>query len=366
MKVLFIISSLDGGGAERIVSFMSSFWAKKGWNSSVLTLSDNTIRYPLDKRVNFYPLNMSYPSSSLIESLCANIRRISKLRKKIREINADVIIAFMEPTTITAILAAWGTGIPVLVADRIDPKFYNHGKTWRFLRNITYPFGRYLVVQTQNVVKHYPIYLRKQAVVIPNLVWIKSVLATSEAKEICSYGRLVHQKGFDVLIRAFAGIADEYPDWNLVIWGEGSEKENLKKLVKLLGLNNRVSFPGFGTVHDILNDASIFVLSSRYEGFPNTLLEAMAYGLPVISTDCPSGPNEIVKDGETGLLVKVDNIQELQGALRKLIDDPVIRKRMGEAASADVMNRFHPAKILARWEELIKLSLSSRNRNFLK
>jgi len=174
------------------------------------------------------------------------------------------------------------------------------------------------------------------------------------AKSIVAVGRLHQQKGFDVLIEAFSKCVRKHPGWRLVIFGEGPEREMLESLVSRLGLEGKVSLPGrVRNPERVIGAAEIFVLSSRYEGFPNALLEAMTCGLPVIATDCHSGPAEIIRDGEDGLLVPVEDSGTISGVLIRLMDDPDERNRLGGNARTSV-ERFSLPNVMEKWEDLIR------------
>jgi len=166
-------------------------------------------------------------------------------------------------------------------------------------------------------------------------------------------GRLVHQKGFDALVRAFARVAPDQPDWDLVIVGEGPLRAALLSLARELGIGDRLSLPG--VVPDLarrMASGGLFVLSSRYEGFPNVLLEAMSCGMAVVSTDCPSGPSEIVRDGHDGVLVPVDDVSAMARVMARLMADGPERSRLGGNA-LEVRERFSMASVMARWDHLV-------------
>jgi glycosyltransferase involved in cell wall biosynthesis len=177
---------------------------------------------------------------------------------------------------------------------------------------------------------------------------------------LVAVGRLVPQKGFDLLLRAFARLSSRHPEWNLVIWGEGPERANLERLREELCLTEASSLPGnHPRIYEALAESDLFVLSSRFEGFPNALCEAMAVGLPVVSFECPSGPAQIIRPGLDGVLVPPEDINGLEQALDRLMSDPALRVSMGTKAR-DVIERFSLEQILARWEVCIEEVLSPR------
>jgi glycosyltransferase involved in cell wall biosynthesis len=190
--------------------------------------------------------------------------------------------------------------------------------------------------------------------VIPNPVDLPSPPPRAgEGRTLVAVGRLVDQKGFDLLLPAFARIAGVHPDWNLVIWGEGSGRAELEALRDRLGLADRVRMPGL-TRHpgEWVEDAALFVLSSRFESFGNVVTEAMAAGLPVVVTDCPWGPGEIVRHGVDGWLVPPEDVDALAGGLDRLIGDPTLRARLAAAAKRNV-RRFARDNVMAMWDDLV-------------
>jgi glycosyltransferase involved in cell wall biosynthesis len=253
-----------------------------------------------------------------------------------------------------------GTGIPVVVSERIDPSQHPIPWPWRLLRRLTYPRARAIVLQTRAAASYFPASWAGRIVVVPNPVPATSapgpggVRPRDGRRLIVGMGRLERQKGFDLMIRAFAAIAGERPDWDATILGDGPERGALAAAIAGAGMTERIALPGRESdAMGVLRRADLFVLSSRYEGFPNALCEAMACGLPVVAFDCRSGPAEIVRDGVDGLLVPAGDVGALASAMSKLTGDPERRRAMG-ARATEVSERFSIDGVAALWESVLE------------
>jgi len=359
MRITPVISSLSAGGAERVMSVMANYWAKKGWTVTLITLADiEDDFYELHPAVQRIALNVLAESPNPIIALRNNFRRIFALRRAISVSNPNVVISFIERTNILVLVATRGLGIPIVISERTSPKYHTIGRLWEKLRRLSYPWANMIVAQTKAVANWLtPIAKAAPITVIYNPI---SQIDTHyfleykyDSKTIVAMGRLSYQKGFDLLITAFSNLSKYHPDWKLVIYGEGEQRKVLEKQVIKLNLESKVLLPGrVKNSYKYLQHADLFVLSSRYEGFPNVLLEAMNCGLPVISFDCPSGPREIIRDGVDGVLVPAENVDALSHAMQELMEDQIKRTRIATKA-LEVQERFDIGNIMKQWEMLV-------------
>ena len=372
IKILIFIGSLTVGGAERVVVALSRYLVNQGYSVTVVTMNGmERDFYTLDDRVRRTCLGLAGENKGIVK-ITANIRRVMALRAVIKNEQPDVVLGMMTTEAILSILACLGLSTKVVVSERNYPDQKEVVTQWRILRKIIYGFADGHVAQTEKASQWLKEHTRsKTVVVIPNSIkWpipsAKPVIDPSELlkaddKIILAVGSLSRQKGFDLLVEAFSGICSEHPDWKLVILGEqgdkNSEKHQRKKIerqVKESGLSGRVHIPGrVGNVGDWYQRANLFVLSSRYEGFPNVVLEAMVAGCPCIAFDCDTGPRDIIENGVNGILVPAGDIKALACEMETLMKDSEVRSILGSRA-VQVRERFAEDRVLGMWENLIQ------------
>ncbi len=367
MRLTLVISSLSSGGAERVMSIMANYWVVKEWEITLLTFDDGTEPpfYDLDYRVCHIPLSIAGDSPNLFVSIWQNLKRIQILQSAIAQSKPDAVISFVDQVNVLTLLATRSLNIPVVVSERVDPALYSIGRIWEQLRRWTYPLADRLIVQTQGALSYFSSGRKTRVCVIPNPVVLpirgKDISdRLLVERSLMAMGRLTQQKGFDLLLQAFARLKDHYPEWTLTILGEGKLRTELESLRDSLGLCDRVHLPGVvKNPYKALVQADIFVMPSRFEGFPNALCEAMACGLPVISTDCPSGSREIIRDGVDGILVSNENVEALAAAMERLMSDEAERKRLSTRAP-EVLERFSLEKVMGMWEKLLAQVVEER------
>jgi len=389
MRITLVISTLEGGGAERVAVNMANYWAAKGWEITILTtdFGGQASGYSLHPRVrhldvgnprfNDLPLSSqaAAPLIGLINGCSPSERAvliplttdILKLRDAILSTAPEVVISYIDRTNVCVLAATRGLGLPVIVSEHCDPNENFIGAEWELLRRRLYPEASHVTVLTEEALDRFSSVVGIRGRVIPNAV-TPSVISSSDemapqknGRLLLAMGRLAHEKGFDLLLRAFALIAEKHPDWTLEILGEGPVRPFLESSVQRYGLAERVRLPGFTRrPFDAMRRADLFVLSSLDEGFPNVLLEAMACGIAVVSFDCPSGPRHIIRHGVDGILVPPRDARALAAALDRLMGDEAERKRLA-ARAPEVAERFGVEKVMSMWEELVFVSRRVRS-----
>lgn len=358
-SVLFVIPSMDCGGAERVLSLMANYWVNRGWSVSIVSLRsrEQFSFYPLDPRIGCINLITPRDELTLLSRLTNLSSRLCGLRKAVVGIHPDVVIAFLEWASVETLLALLGLRVPIVVSVRSDPRFDPPERKLRFLRSMLFPLSAAVVFQSTWAVSCFSKWIQRKAVVIPNAVQLPPAVIPEADRQrensIAAAGRLTQQKGFDILLSAFALISTRYPDWRLNIYGDGPDRTKLDQQIGRLGLESQASLRG--TTENLYRElcaSEIFVLPSRWEGFPNALCEAMALGLPVVASATSGAVPDIVHNQVNGILVTPANIQGLADALERLIRDSDLRQRLGSRA-AEIVDRYSVGGVMDEWTKLV-------------
>ena len=355
-KIAFLIPSLSSGGAERVVVSLANKFANK-FEVFLIVLNETKTVYDVDKEVNLIYLQEKYsPSNSLIKAITSNVIFVKKIVKTARKNQIDILIGFTTSVNILSIISSRFLKRPNLISERNNPEVYVPNIFWRILRNFCYPFTNGLIVQTDVIKGFYQKIIQESKIkIIPNPIdeTILSVRKDYSEREnvILTVGRLDANKNQRLLIEAFANL--NVVNWKLVIVGDGILREEYIKLTSSLGISDKVDFVGnISNVSDYYNKAKIFVFTSQSEGFPNALLEAMSFGLPCISTDCPSGPSEIIKNNENGYLIEVNNRIQLEGQMTNLMNNQRLCLEFSAKALLSI-DKYKLQEIYKHWEILI-------------
>ena len=368
MRITFVISSLQMGGAERAASLLCNHWAREGHHVHVFTF-DNPAQppfYALEPAVAHTPLGILRESRSLLQAVLNTFWRNSVIRRAIQGSRPDVVVSFMDTTNVRVLAATVGLAVPVIVSERTDPALHDIGRVWRLLRTLTYPLATAVVTQTHGALLALPRLIRGKGTIIGNAVQAPEKTQgqpqhTLPRPTILSVGRISSGKGFSTLLEAFATIAEQYPQWHLTLVGEGEARATLETRTKALALTERIHFLGASTqVGELLRQGDIFALASRYEGFPNALCEALAHGLPVVATDT-LGAKEVLRHEHNGLLTPVGEAAALGKALARLMGDGALRQHMA-SHGPEILLTHSVEQVSAQWINLLRQSEQGRKR----
>ncbi|WP_281972784.1 glycosyltransferase family 4 protein [Ruegeria faecimaris] len=349
MRVLFVQAGFGPGGAEKVIAMVSGHFARRGCAVHV-----TGFQMPTDGP--YFPMHLDV-ELSVAEKATGQASRITHIRSVIKKFRPDVVISFLTKVNVQTLLASVGTGIPVIISERNNPLRQDAHPLWAPLQGIAGIKAAKVVGLTHRGLADLPFTLRKKGMVIPNPILPFERVESSGTRrgvQLVAVGRLVRQKGFDMLLQAMQRIHSQAPDTRLIIYGEGSERENLQKLRDDLGLQSVARLPGNTIeVGEWAQRADILVATSRFEGFHNVVAEAAVSGIPVVSFDCDYGPSEFIQNGRNGYLVPVNDVSGLEQAVLKLIHEPDLRAQMSKV-SPTLKADLSPDQVFAQWDTLIR------------
>lgn len=342
MKVCFFYGNLLRGGAQRVMSGLANQFTAWGDEVILLTLDKGDSGYKLDPGVRVCGLDVAGDSGNRVDSLSRMGKTLKALRRWERRERPDVVICFSTHLSFQLLLAlSFCRGrCKMIASERANPAVVEkHALEHLEDRCLERLDG--FIFQTQRVSELFPQSLREKGRVIHNGLFSGDIPETvteysqRRFKSICAIGRLDYQKAYDTMIKAFAIFARQHPEHVLNIYGRGPDKlrKELQELAANLNVGGRVIFHGnLPDVLDRIKDDGMFLMTSRYEGMPNALIEAMACGLPCVCTDCDFGPGELIEDGVSGLLSPVDDTEAIAAAMARIADEPGLGEKLSRGA----------------------------------
>lgn len=358
MKILFYNYAMNMGGIERTIAGLANLLSREHEVIVTQFLSDRSF-YDLDEAVRYEPFGFTAQGNVLLRTY----KLYRKIRCLLKKERPDLVFCMSLTHLVLFCQAARGLDTVVIGAESANPLNDLSKRALRQRARSVCADG--FIFQTERAREAYPKKTARGSAVIANAIWNEDVLTPPQTlpqkmRQVVSVGRLEYVKGYDFLIEAFSRVCADFPDWNLVIYGEGTDRERLQTQIDTLGMQSRITLPG-RDLHAFskVRASEVFVLSSRSEGMPNTLLEAMACGVCCIAVDCPNGPREIVTDGVDGLLIESENVDAMEAALRRVMADADLRKTLSENAEK-ILEQHTPAWYARAWLTYAKEVISRK------
>lgn len=349
--IIFISNEVANGGAGRVISVLANSFIGRGYQVSIYSYNNRFETYPMDKLVTQNFLKIRYK-----QKLINKLDRIWQLREAFKKNPGAAVIAFEYFVNMQTVIASFGLKNKIIISERNDPAQQDDRIFTKHMRSFLYHFADVLVCQTPDAKAYFPNAVQKKTVVIANPLkeGLPERIKGERSKEVVNFGRLEKQKNLQVLIDAFALLHKEYPEYTLSLYGEGSEKNQLDTYIAKMHLEDFISVRGsIADIHEKVINCAMFVSSSDYEGLSNSMIEAMAIGLPCIVTDCPcGGARMMINSYENGILVPMRDVQAMYEAMKYIIENPEKAAAISEKA-AEVKLDLAVGKIITEWERII-------------
>lgn len=349
--IIFISNEVANGGAGRVISVLANFFVRQGYRVSVYSYHNRYESYPMDPSVVQIFLEIRHK-----QKLVNKLDRIWQLRKAFKTNPGATIIAFEYFVNMQTILAGLGLKNKIIISERNNPAQQDNRKIIKYMRILLYYIADVLVCQTPDAKAYFPQSIQRKAVVIANPIkeGLPDRIRGERKKEIVNFGRLEKQKNHLMLIDAFALLHEDHPEYQLSLYGDGNEKCRIETYIAKRDLKDCISLYGsISDIHDKIKNCTMFVSSSDYEGLSNSMLEAMALGLPSVVTDCPcGGARMVINSYENGILAPVGDEEALYKAMKYVIENPEKAAIMSKNA-AKVRLDLAVDKIAAEWGRMI-------------
>jgi GalNAc-alpha-(1->4)-GalNAc-alpha-(1->3)-diNAcBac-PP-undecaprenol alpha-1,4-N-acetyl-D-galactosaminyltransferase len=350
-KVMFVCQSLGNGGAERVVSVLTDELSEADYRVFILTMTKEKQVYNINENVEIVAPHKNYNAGIL-----GKLQRVKIIRDEIIKHKIDVVVAFSHYNAMFSVIASYGLPVRIIGSERNDPAQLKNRKILNSTRNILYKKLDCLVCQTDEAKAYFPNKIQEKTTIILNPISASIIdpYCGEKEKKIVTFCRLEPQKNLRMLIDAFEMLYEEYPDYELNIYGEGSERENLLNYIVSKGLVNVISIKPFcKDVHQKVMKATIFALPSNYEGLSNSMIEAMALGIPTVVTDCPcGGARMVIENNKNGIMVSVDDPKAMYEAFKKIIVSPKFAKELSNNG-VKIRDKLNCKKIAKQWKKAI-------------
>lgn len=355
-SILIVCAYISLGGIGKILKFVANNFCNYFGKVTVISTRGEVRPIDLSPEVDY--ISLSYDINSFV--LKWRTKEIIELHKLFKKINANVILSFGTEMSVISMMSHYGVPSKMVSAERYDP--YILSSLWKCLSRWAYNNSDYCIFQLEKARDFFCEKVKNKSFVIPNAYVPDNIaknILSERKKTIVSVGRFEWAKGFDILISAFSIVEKRHPDYKLIIYGDGECLSEYKTLVKQLRIEEKVSFPGYiKKSTDYIQGNGIFVLSSRHEGIPNVLIEAMSTGIPTISTDCsPGGGDFLTNHGERGMLVEAENPQQLAEGINFLIENETEALSFGQRGR-EIVEILNPTVIISKWFDAFDIILS--------
>jgi glycosyltransferase involved in cell wall biosynthesis len=363
LKLTFIIDSLISGGAERVMSIVANKFTECGYYTTIISKAQEPPFYKLNSNVKLVYLRTKVNYRNKATILFSRLKLYADIYYYLKSTRPDVVVPFLTNTNGVTIIVCKLLGLNVIASEHNNYKLnLNTFPVW-FIKRVIYPRASLLTVLTERDKKDYYGKFMNNVIVMPNPLSLEPVTDIDLIKRdkiILSVGELIRvdQKGFDLLLEVFAQISPVYPDWKLIIAGSG-DPGYINQIINKLGLEEKVSLVGeVNDIQALMRMSSIFTMTSRWEGLPMVLLEAMSQGMACISFDCYTGPRELITNRWDGILIEDQNMEDFVTGLKELIDDKDLRINLGKKA-IETSKQYLPGEIMHKWERIIEDSQNS-------
>lgn len=356
MKIVFLTNSIGFGGAEKMMAFVANSLCKRNHTVSIINFNSvgkeiNSIPQSIDERINVNTY------SGIQGSNWTRLKKLAFAFRTISRANADVIVGFTAFPNYVGKICGCLKRIPSIMSERGNPFItINKKNLHSLLELVVINQSDGGVFQIEGARAFYGKRLQQKSTIIPNPIFFKEDLSfvpiEQREKTIVSVGRLDnYQKRYDIMVKAFSIFVKSHPQWVLKLYGDGSDVDQIKEWVKEENIVDKVQFMGVAkNPMKEIRTAGMFLITSDFEGISNSLLEAMAIGLPCVSTDStPGGARMLINDGVDGLLAPIGNPQKIANAMKRFVEDPELAKSCAENAR-DVVDRFDANKLVCSWE----------------